>query len=178
MKGIWATSAIHWGETERDIKTHTEAMESQTFELRSPRLVLRAAREGDAAELYKAFSDPDVMRYWYVLNRLRSLASGPVTYVAPFLCIYLMAPPAYIHILITLAHFQHTQVLAPPRQPVRDGAVGTWHDGGPMQRRDRLHRLPPEVPPASLPERRSRRCSARQYGEWGARRQTEANRRP
>ncbi|KLU85159.1 acetyltransferase [Magnaporthiopsis poae ATCC 64411] len=42
-------------------------MESHTFELRSPRLVLRAARDGDAAELYKAFSDPDVMRYWSTL---------------------------------------------------------------------------------------------------------------
>ncbi|KAL8376922.1 hypothetical protein RB595_007852 [Gaeumannomyces hyphopodioides] len=42
-------------------------MEPQTFQLRSPRLVLRAARDEDAAELYKAFSDPEVMRYWSTL---------------------------------------------------------------------------------------------------------------
>ncbi|KAL8344986.1 hypothetical protein RB601_005155 [Gaeumannomyces tritici] len=42
-------------------------MEPQTFQLRSPRLVLRGALDEDAAELHKAFSDPEVMRYWSTL---------------------------------------------------------------------------------------------------------------
>jgi hypothetical protein len=33
-------------------------------ELRSPRLLLRGARDEDAEALYEAFSDPEAMRYW------------------------------------------------------------------------------------------------------------------
>ena len=32
--------------------------------LKTPRLLLRAARPEDAVALYEAFSDPEVMRYW------------------------------------------------------------------------------------------------------------------
>lgn len=34
-------------------------------ELHTPRLLLRAAVDEDAEHMYKAFNDPEVMRYWY-----------------------------------------------------------------------------------------------------------------
>jgi RimJ/RimL family protein N-acetyltransferase len=36
----------------------------EKIELNTPRLLLRAAINEDAEAMHKAFSDPEVMRYW------------------------------------------------------------------------------------------------------------------
>lgn len=40
--------------------------------LETPRLILRVAQPSDAIPLYEAFKDPEVMRYWYVIDPTRS----------------------------------------------------------------------------------------------------------
>lgn len=42
-------------------------------EILTSRLLLRGARENDAHSLHEAFSDPEVMRYWYVGFTVSSL---------------------------------------------------------------------------------------------------------
>jgi RimJ/RimL family protein N-acetyltransferase len=37
-----------------------------TVVIQTPRLLLRAAQPSDAEDLHLCFSDPEVMRYWYV----------------------------------------------------------------------------------------------------------------
>lgn len=45
---------------------------SQQITLETPRLILRAAQPSDATPLFEAFKDPEVMRYWYVIDPTRS----------------------------------------------------------------------------------------------------------
>lgn len=45
---------------------------SQTT-LKTSRLILRAAREDDAAALFEAFGDPEAMKFWYHHDSLQLL---------------------------------------------------------------------------------------------------------
>lgn len=47
------------------LKTQITRLESGQVEISTPRLLLRSAREDDVQDLHEAFSDAEVMRYWY-----------------------------------------------------------------------------------------------------------------
>ena len=47
-----------------DETTSVAINKDEKVELNTPRLLLRAATDNDAQYMNKAFSDPDVMRYW------------------------------------------------------------------------------------------------------------------
>lgn len=43
-------------------------LEDGQIEISTARLILRGARAADVRSLHEAFSDPEVMKYWYVLR--------------------------------------------------------------------------------------------------------------